>query len=231
MREDLVAVAAVVLTVEGPDVDHLGFGEDARTLFLGEIEIVLVEGVFGVVAAAHHAASAADAGVAVGTFSLKVGIGRGRAGLLAILAEEDGDLCGVESVGHARGGRHLFQLDVRRAEDGVGDNAHHALGGLVMRGHDALPVVETGPRAVLPDAVRRLEHGVGVRDGAAAYSVAVQDDDVAEEADIEEPSQTEFGFPEVAAKGPVCFGEIFRRPAAAHLDDENLVALFREPQS
>jgi hypothetical protein len=133
-------------------------------------------------------------------------------------------------VGYSCGGGHLFELGVRRAEDGVGDYAHHALGGCVVRGHHLLPVVETGPGAVVPDGVGGHEHSVGVGDGASSYGVAVEDDDVAEETDVEEAAQTEFGLPEVAVEGPVGLGEAFGGPAAAHLDDQDFVAFFGEAQ-
>ena len=228
--EDLVASGSVSRAVEWPNVDHLGFSEDARALFLGEVEIVFVEGVLGVVAAADHAASASDAGLAIGTFSVEVGIGRGRARLLTFFAEIDGDLGGVEGVGYSCGNGHLFQLQIRGREDGIGDNSHHAFGCLVVRGHHLLPVVEAGPAAMVPDRVARHEHGVGVGNGAATYGVSVQDDHVAEETNIEEAAQTELGLPEVTVEGPVGLGKIFRCPAATHFDDENLVALFCESQ-
>ena len=215
LGEDLVAVAAVGRAVEGADVDDLGFGEDAGALFLGEVEIVFVEGVLGVVAAADHAASAGDAGLAGGAFAVEVGVGRGRAGWVAFGAEEDGDVGGVEGVGYAGGDGHLLELEVGGGEDGVGDDAQHALGGGVVGGHDVLPVVEAGPGAVVPEGVGRDEHGVGVGDGATAYGVAVEDENVAEEAEVEEAAQAELGLPEVAVEGQLVLGRfsgVQRRP-------------------
>ncbi len=122
-------------------------------------------------------------------------------------------------MGDAGGDGHVLELAVGGGEDGVGDDAEHALGGGVVGGHDALPVVEAGPGAVVPEGVGRDEHGVGVGDGATADGVAVEDQNVAEEAEVEEAAQAEARLPKVAIEVPVGFGEIVGGPAAAHLDD------------
>src|SRR5581483_12081984 len=97
----LVAGAAVPHAVQRPYVDHARLGKHTRAMFLGEIEIVPVERVLGVVAAPHHAAAAAYAGGALGSIPAEVRIGARLAFGLALFRLQDRYVGPVESVAHA----------------------------------------------------------------------------------------------------------------------------------
>ncbi len=85
-RPDTVALAPV--RRERLDVDDPVLGEDPGAELLGEIEIVLVQAVLGVLAAAGHALAAKLAADAVGPFALEIRV-RGR---LPFLPEINGDV-------------------------------------------------------------------------------------------------------------------------------------------
>src|SRR3989442_6584480 len=93
---DRVAVGAVG-RVQGPDLDCLSLGQYLSAEPLGKPQIVLDQRVLGPVAAADHAAPAADAAGSRRALAPKIGIGH----LLARLAEEDADSRVFEGVGDA----------------------------------------------------------------------------------------------------------------------------------
>src|SRR5271166_6620115 len=74
---DSVPIPAIRLASEWLHVDHSSLGEHIHAAFLGEIQIVHVEGVFGAVTATHHAAAATLACGAFGTLTAEVRIGNG----------------------------------------------------------------------------------------------------------------------------------------------------------
>src|SRR4029077_16179031 len=76
-RVHRVPLAAISLAIERRDVYHARLREDMRPVFLGKVEIVLVERVLGIVPAAHHAAAAARAGGALGSIASEVRIRAG----------------------------------------------------------------------------------------------------------------------------------------------------------
>jgi len=74
-----VAVGAVVGR-ERLHVDHARLGLHLRAQLFGEVQVVPVQRVLGVVAAADHAAAAADAGLARRSLAAEVRVGVAAAG-------------------------------------------------------------------------------------------------------------------------------------------------------
>ena len=97
-REHFVALASVGTAVQRPDVHHLGFGEDPRAGLLGQVEVILVQGVLGAIAAAHHAAAAADATGALRSLAAEIGVGISLARRFALGPFEDGNPGAIEGV-------------------------------------------------------------------------------------------------------------------------------------
>src|SRR5437867_1830688 len=71
-----------------PERVYLRFRKDPRPALLGQVEVVLVQRVLGVVAAADHASSAKHTARPRRTLAAEVGVGD----LLSRLAEKDGDV-------------------------------------------------------------------------------------------------------------------------------------------
>src|SRR5439155_20148044 len=80
LGDDLIAVGAVA-GAQWPDVDHLALGVDLHPVAFGEPQVVLAQGVLGVVGAADHAAPAAHAPGALRARAAEERIGHGLAGL------------------------------------------------------------------------------------------------------------------------------------------------------
>ena len=202
-REHLVAVASVGSAIERPDIHHLGFGEDLRAVLLGEVEVVLVQGVLGAVAAAHHAAAAGDATGAFRSLAAEIGVGISLAGRVALRPFEDGDPGAIEGVPYPVLFRRAPEDVIRRTHDPVLGDAQHAHRGVVVPRHLGFPIGQAGPRSVVPDGVSRDQRGIGVGDGAAAHRAAVHDQNVAEGIDVEEAAQAEAGPPDPVPDLPV----------------------------
>ncbi len=191
-----------------------------------EIQVVLVEGVLGAVAAADHAAAAEVAPGSIGARTVEIRIRDGDIGM----PEVDADIGGFEGVAETAsfGGSH--QGVVGFAELGIGDGAEHPSCGGEVLGHDRSPVLEPGPLGIVPHRLGRFEEGVGVDQAAAADPDAVEDERFPEEVEAEDPTAAEPGKPESLSEIPVGLWKIFRFPAFALLDDGDAIALLGEPQ-
>src|SRR5579859_5732818 len=80
------------------------------------------------------------------------------------------------------------------------------------------------------ELVWRLHQDIGVAQAAAAHTAAMQSEDVAEWADLQDAEAAERWRPEVFADLPVGAGEIARGVAFAALERKHAVAFLREPQ-
>jgi hypothetical protein len=197
-------------------------GVDDRARLLGQVEVVLVEGVLRAVAAARHALAALRARLARRARPAEVRVGHllarlGACRTLGVLAvpEEDADRRHVEAVAdaHPLGGR--LQVDVGGGHRRVEPYAEHALGLVVVRLQLLLPVGDATPLGVVEEGLRRYVEGVGVVEGAAADACAREDHDVAQQVDALDAVHAELGGPEVVLQVPGVLGEALAGPAAA----------------
>ncbi len=166
LRELQVHVVATVRA--GRDPGDGGQRQHLRPALLGEVEVVLHEGVLGVVLAAHHAVAARDAGVAVRSDPAEEGVGHLLAARGLGLTEEDADRCRVEGVAHPELVGDLLHHVVRRRAQWVLDHAQHPLRLVVVRRQLGLPVGDVSPLGVLVERVEGFVERVGVDERAAA---------------------------------------------------------------
>ncbi len=214
-----------------------GHGVHDRAGLLGEVEVVLVEGVLRAAPAAGHALAALVAGRAVGARAAEVRVGyaltrlglRRAVGVLAV-AEEDADGCHVEGVAdpHPLGGG--LQVHVGRGHGRVEADAQHALGLVVVGRQLVLPVGDVPPLGVLEEGLGRYVEGVGVVEGAAADARACQDHDIPEQMDALDAEHAELRRPQVVLQVPGVLGQGLAGEAAAGLQDADPVALLGEAE-
>ncbi len=181
------AVAPVAVLGDGDDRRH---GVDHRAGALGEVQVVLGEGVLGAVPAARHALAALDARPPGRPRAPEVGVRgllararpRRAVGVLTV-AEEDPDRRAVEGLPHAHPFGRRLQVDVRGGRRRVEPYAQHAARLLVVRRELVLPVGDPGPLRVVEERLGGYVEGVGVIEGAAAHAGAGQHHHVAEQVD------------------------------------------------
>ena len=215
----------VAASLEGADVGDARLGEDLRAALLGQVEVVLVEGVLRAVAAAHHAPAAERAARARRALAAEVRIGL----LHAVLAEIDADRRPVERVPAAHLVGHLLEhpigLDHHLARHGT----EHAQRRVVVRAERFLPV-EPDPLGIAERLVRGDEQRVRVDEASAADAAPVEDEDVAQDRELQDAVEALGRAPHRLSKVPVGLREVLGSPALAHLEDGDRVALLREAQ-
>src|SRR5271157_3771193 len=226
---DFVAIAAVGLAVQRPNIHDSGFGKDGGAVLFGKIEIILVEGVLGAVTATHHAATTGIAGGALRTFSAEERVGISLAAGLAWRRLKNADPRTIEGVSNSCGLGGVLEQQVAGSENLVFGDAEHARCSVIMLRHFGLPVSQSRPISVVPDFIWRPKQRAGVGYRSAADGTAVQDGDMPEEAHIEEAAQRQVRTPEPTMDGPACARQVLRRPTAAHLHDRDFVALLDQP--
>jgi hypothetical protein len=154
---DGVALRAVV-GPPGADVDHGALGQDLDPTTLGEVEVVLDQGVLRAVAAADHARPAAHTPRAVRALTAEEGVGDRLAGL----AEEHAHAClrigAPEPV--------LLRVSLKQQVGGgvlvVRRHAQHPLRLVVGRAKLVLPARELGPLTIGVERGPGAVQGVGV---------------------------------------------------------------------
>ncbi len=201
-----------------------------RAVLLGEVEVVLHQGVLGVVPAAGHALAAAEAGVAVRAGATEVGVGDPGALLLAGAAEEHPDRRRVERLPHAHVGGDLLHHVVGRRAERVLDHAEHPLGLVVERLELGAPVGDVPPLRVVVERRERLVERVRVDQRAAADPGAGHDHAVLEGVDPLDAVAAGLGTEEVLLQVPGGGGQVRVLEAGAGLEHADPVALLGEPQ-
>ncbi len=219
----LHAVAAV--PVRG-QVDHLASTQNLESAAFGQVEVVVVEGVLGAVAAAEHAPSAADATRARGPLAAEVGVGHGD----ARGAEVDRHLRRPVAFGPSVLPGEVCEDLVGGGGEGDGGNAEHGPHPGVVGGEFGLPVREVGPRSLAEEGPLGDRVGAGVAEGAAAVPGARKDRDVPEEGHAEDPPGTQARRPEVAAQIPVRAREVLGAEPAAVFEEQDPVSLLDQAQ-
>ena len=217
---------ATVIGAERGDVGHLALGQDLDAQLLGEPEVVLDQGVLGVVPAADHAAAAADTAASPRPLAAEERVVHLDAGL----AEEGADSRRLEGVPDSDLLAVLAQQVVRRALVRVGRHPQHALGGVVVGAELGLPVGQLAPLGVAEEGRAGPVERVGVAEAASPDPGAGDDEEVLEGGHPEDAAQPELGHPEVAAEVPGRLGEVLVPVAAPALEDRDPVALLRQPE-
>ncbi len=146
---NLVALAAIGLVANRFDIRYPRLREHLGTLFLGKVQVVLVERVLGPVATADHAAAAQPATGALRSLPAKERVRHGDAGLAKI----DADIGPVEGVTKALVECGVPQQLVGPAQIGVLNHSQHVLGRIKKTRHDRFPVIQGAPLGVIPDRV------------------------------------------------------------------------------
>ena len=154
---------------------HLG------AVLLGEVQVVLDQGVLGVVAAAGHALAAVAARVAIGALAAEVRVRYDRRTALPRARRRrrrpaSAGRSPPRPSASATCAHHLVGRRVQR----VGRDAEHPLGLVVVRRQLGAPVGDVAPRRVVVERGQRLVERVGVDQRPAADSGAGQDQAVLE---------------------------------------------------
>ena len=220
----------VAAAVAGAHAGHRGQRHHLGALLLGEVEVVLHQGVLRVVLAAGHAVAAGHARGALGPGAPEVGVGDVVALLVLRPAEEDPDRRRVEGVAHPEVGGDLLHDVVGRGAQRVLDHAEHPLGLVVVRRQLALPVGDAAPLRVAVERLEGLVERVGVDQGAAADARAGQDQRVAHGVDALDAVAADLRAVEELLEVEAGLGEVAVLEPGARLDHRDLVALLDQAQ-
>ncbi len=201
---------------------HLG------SRLLGEVEVVLDQGVLGVVAATGHAGAAVDAGLAGGAgpteervLDLRTGLG----------AEQHAHVCWVEGVADSvLTGKRLHDVIGWRVTL-IGRHAQHLLGLCVVGCELGLPVRDVSPLRVGVEVVERFVQRVGVDQRASSDACTTRDQHVLEECDAHDAEAARPRCPHVTTHSPRGLGELIIAESATGLHHSDAVALLGQPQS
>jgi hypothetical protein len=199
---------------------------------LGQVEVVLHQGVLGVVPAADHALADLEAAASARAGAAEERVVDLDARLLAaVAAEEDPDRRRPKGGGDAHLLGDLSVDPVGQGHRRVGDDPQHPVGLVVERRQLGPPVGDVCPLPVAIEGVRlRFVEGVGVVERPAADSGAGQDHHVGQRMDALDSLEAQLGRPEEALEVPRRFRELLIGPPAAGFQHADLVALFGQPQ-
>ena len=169
------AGVAFILFVQRFDAAYAAFRQHFRAQLFSQIKIVVIERIFGAVAAAHHAAAAADAGRTRGAFACEIRVALLlRLRMFVIRTEIHRHAGAVKAAAHARFIGQFFQHMVGIGQQRIGGYAEHFFRRAVMPGHFSRPIAQERPSAATPHFFRRHEQGVGINHRPAAHRIAVQ---------------------------------------------------------
>ncbi|CPU52054.1 Uncharacterised protein [Mycobacteroides abscessus] len=193
----------------------------------GQIEIVGLGGVLGVVFAAGHTGRASDTTRALGSGAAEERVGHRLAGLVA---EEDAHVGGVIGVLDAQIFGHRQQHLIGRGGVRSLCDAQHAAGLVVIRGQLGLPVADMRPLLVDVKLLQRLVEGVAVDQRATTHTHRAGDEGLAENRETLGAVTAQRRCPHRLAHVPVIRWEIFAFPTFSHVQYADSVALFGEAE-
>jgi hypothetical protein len=179
---DPVASAAIG-RAQGDDIDHLMLGQDARTEFLGEPQVVFQQRVFGTDPASHHARAAMGATGALRALAAEIGVADG----FTRLSEVDGARCATERIFGAIVVRHLKNQALVGRFKRHGLHPQHVLGGIVMRLQGTLPIAGFAPLLVVEKLGLGAVQGIGINQTTAANARTTAGKDVLERGQAQYP--------------------------------------------
>ena len=222
-------VYVVPATVAGIDLGDRREREDLRAVLLGEVQVVLDQGVLRVVATAGHAGAAADAGLAVGAGAAEVRVGDLVTLLLVGAAEEHPDRRRVERVGDAHVVGDLLHHVVGGRAERVLDDAEHALRLVVVRRELAAPVGDVTPLRVVVERPEGLVEGVRVDQRPAADARTGHDQAVLDRVDALDAVAADLGAEQELLDVERGLREVVVLETRTGLDDADAVALLGQP--
>jgi len=195
---------------------------DPRADPLGQIEVVLVQGVLGVIAAADHAPAAEIAPRTCRALSAEVGVWNRH----VRLAEEHRHCCRPEAVSPPCIPCKLLERAVSGFKAGIGRRTQCFERGLVVSFELMLPIRETCPTPGAEELFRRDLQGVCVYQGTSAHPDAGEHREVPEQGDAEEPEETEHRHPEPFSEVPVPCREVLLCQPFPFFEHQDPVTLF-----
>ncbi len=201
-------------------------GEDPRPQRLGQVQVVAVEGVLGLVAAAHHAPAALPAAPALGPGPAEVGVGNPLLRLTQKQPDRRGGVGVLDPEVAGDGGQHT----VGRAVGGGLGPAQHAQRLVVVRRQLPAPVGDVAPLRIGEEGVVRLEENRGVPQGAAPDPGEGEDERLAEKVDALDAAHPQRRHPQEPSQVPVAVGVVVRPEASPRLEDPDPVALLRQAE-
>ena len=226
------AGVAFILFVQRFDVAYAAFSQHFYAQFFSQIKIIVIERIFGAVAAAHHAAAAADAGRTRGALACEIRVALLlRLRMFVIRTEIHRHAGAVKAAAHARFIGQFFQHMVGIGQQRIGGYAEHFFRRAVMLGHFSRPIAQERPSAAAPHFFRRHEQGVGINHRAAAHRIAVQHQHMPKQPQRKKAAAKKRGQPQKTAQIAGAFRHIARRKPAPLLHHQHTVAFLRQPQS
>ena len=217
------AVAAVWRLL---DCIYARFGEDLSPQLLREVEIVLVQGVLGVVPASDHAAAAKDTTRPRGSRAPKVRIPDQLSGG----TEKDRHVGGLEGPALVDLFRALPQNPIRLGQPWIRGGSKHPPGGDVMRRQRFLPVLARRPLRALEDGRPRSGEGVRVHEAAAADAGPGADEDVGQQRQSQNAVAEELRHPQETPYLPVGVSKVFGPEALARFEHGDSITLLGKAQ-
>lgn len=139
----LVPGTICLKATQWPNVPHCRFELHLGAPFLGKIQIILYERVFGIFAATDHAGTTVGASAAIRPLSAKVRVRNQFARILFI--EKDSNLGRAESMAFFKIVCGSLEDVICRPEPRVGCYTQHAFGCIVVWAKDTLPVSKVSP--------------------------------------------------------------------------------------
>src|SRR5262245_29527986 len=220
---DLDAVARLI----GRPYSHdCRIGDDHRAGLLSEVQIILGEGVLGVVPAAGHAGPALQAPGPARARATEIGI----VGLAARLAEVHPDRREPERPADLHVLRHRPHELVCRGDGRILYDTEHALGLFIERCQLGPPVGDPAPLRIGVEVGQRLVQRVRVHQRPATDARPGQDHHVAQQVDSLDTATPKPRRPQEPAHVPRGFRVRRLVEASAGLDHRDPVALFDQAQ-
>ncbi len=223
-------VHVVPAPVTGRDPGDRGQRQHGGAVLLGEVQVVLHQGVLGVVPAAGHALAAVAAGVAVGTLATEVRVGDVVGRRLAGPAEEHPDRCRPERLPHAHLLGDLAHHLVGRRVQRVRHHAEHPLRLVVVRRQLGAPVGDVAPGGVGVEGGQRLVERVRVDQRPAADAGPRQDQAVLQDVDALDAVAAGLRPEQEPLEVPRRRREVLVGEPCTRLEHADAVALLGQPQ-
>src|SRR4029077_15181261 len=141
---------------------HLRLGKDSRPALFRQVEIVEIQSILSAVAAAHHAATTADACSTRRPLPSEERIRNSRVPLLTFGRLKNSNPRAIKRFGHTGDFPSALQKLISSPQNVVLPYAQHSRRGLIVLRHLDLPIRQACPRSAVPDLVRRRQQSGGI---------------------------------------------------------------------